>query len=65
MVDIKARSIFGYGLELLAGLAVVMGILMIISAVLRRDLLWGVIGVVLTAGAVFVFKRPGRARWPR
>lgn len=65
MKDIIGRSVLSYALELIAGLAVIMGPLMIISAALRRDLLWGILGVVLLVGGVYVFKRPGRARWPR
>jgi hypothetical protein len=65
MVDIKGKSVVGYIFELLAGLAVVMGPLMIIAAVINRDVLWGALGAVLTVGGLIVFKRPGRARWPR
>lgn len=65
MVDIKGRSVLGYLAELAAGLAVVMGALMIIAAVVRRDVFSGILGVVLLGGGIFVIKRPGRARWPR
>jgi hypothetical protein len=65
MVDIKGKSVLGYILELIAGLAVIMGPIMIISAVIRHDILWGILGAVLLAGGVWVFKRPGRASWPR
>jgi hypothetical protein len=62
MVDLKAKSVAGYLLELVAGLAAVIGVLMAVSAVVRGDLFGIILGVVLVAGAVFVFKRPGRDR---
>ena len=65
MVDTKAKPVGSYLLELLAGLAVIVGPLMILSGVFRQDVVTGILGVALTVGGVFVFKRPGRARWPR
>lgn len=65
MVDIKARSVVGYLVELLAGLASIVGVLMLVSSVYRGDLFGIILAVVLVAGGVFVFKRPGRSRRTR
>jgi uncharacterized membrane protein HdeD (DUF308 family) len=62
MVDIKARSVVSYVFELIAGLAIILGVLMLFAGVVRRDVSSGILGAVLIAGGVFVFKRPGRSR---
>jgi len=65
MVDVKAKSVAGYFLRLVAGLAVLFGILMVVSSVFRSDLFGIVLGAVLIAGGVFVLKRPTRAERAR
>ena len=61
MVDVK-RAVGSYILELLAGAAIILGILIVVSSVVQRDLLWGLLGAALVAGGTVVFKRPGRDR---
>ncbi|MEV4350598.1 hypothetical protein AB0J83_39580 [Actinoplanes sp. NPDC049596] len=61
MVDIKAKSVLGYLLELAAGLAIIVGVLMLVSSVYRGDLFGILLAVVLTVGGILVFKRPGRS----
>jgi hypothetical protein len=65
MVDIKAKSVANYLLEIIAGLAIILGVLMLVSSVIRADLFGIAFAVVLIVGGAFVLKRPGRARWPR
>ncbi|MFI5937283.1 hypothetical protein [Actinoplanes sp. NPDC051494] len=60
MVDVKAKSVLMYVVELLAGLAIILGVLMLVAGIFRADLFGGILGAVLIAIGVFVFKRPGR-----
>jgi hypothetical protein len=60
MVEVKAKSVLGYILELVAGLVIIIGVLMAVGGVIRTSLFGIILGVVLVAGGVFVFKRPGR-----
>jgi positive regulator of sigma E activity len=65
MVNIGAKSVLGYLLQLIAGVAVVVGILMLFSSVVRGDLFGIVLALVLSVGGVLVLKRPSRARRAR
>ncbi|MEU8231410.1 hypothetical protein AB0C12_17595 [Actinoplanes sp. NPDC048967] len=62
MVDITAKSVAGYILQFIAVAAVVVGVLMTVSSVVRADLIGIVLGLVLVAGGVLVLKRPRRDR---
>jgi hypothetical protein len=62
MVDGKGKSVVAYFLRLISGLAVIVGALMVFSALARGDLFGVVLGVVLIIGGVVVLKRPGRTR---
>lgn len=65
MMDLKGTSVLSYLAELLAGLVIILGVLLLVGAVLRVDLVGGLIGAVLIAAGTFVFKRPGRSRRAR
>ena len=61
MMEVKAKSVGSYFLRLIAGLAVIIGGLMVFSSVARGDLFGIVLGIVLVVGGVAVLKRQGRA----
>lgn len=61
MVNVKTRSVVDYVLRIVAGLAIIIGALMIFSALAQGNLFGVVLGAVLIAGGGFYFKRPGRA----
>jgi hypothetical protein len=61
MAKVTTRSVVDYVLRLIAGLAIILGILMIFSALPQGNLFGVVLGAILIAGGVFYFKRPGRA----
>lgn len=62
MVDITAKSVAVYILQLVAGLAVVLGALMLVVGIIKVDVIGIVLGLVLVVGSVLVLKRPRRAR---
>ena len=64
MVEVK-KAVGSYLLELLAGAAIILGILIVVASVVQRDLLFGLLGAALIAGGTVVFKRPARDRRAR
>lgn len=61
MANVTTRSVVDYVMRIVAGLAIIIGALMIFSALAQGDLFGTVLGAVLIAGGVFYFRRPGRA----
>jgi hypothetical protein len=64
MMDINGKSIGGYLLRIVAGVAIIFGVLMLVSSLARGDLFGIVLAVILIAGGAVVLKRPGRAHRP-
>jgi hypothetical protein len=62
MVELRAKSVAGYLLELLAGAAAILGILLLVGGVVRVNVPAAIAGLALIAGAVLVFKWPSRPR---
>jgi hypothetical protein len=62
MVELRVKSVAGYLLELLAGAAAILGILLLVGGVVRVNIPAAIAGLALIAGAVLVFKWPSRPR---
>lgn len=61
MANERAKSVGGYLMRLIGGVAVILGILGIFSTLVRGNLIGTVLSVVFIVVGVFLLKRSGRA----
>lgn len=65
MANERVKSVGGYFLRFLGGVAVILGILGIFSSLAQGNLVGIILGVVFLAGGVFLLKRSGGASQAR
>ncbi|WP_430500800.1 hypothetical protein ACQRWP_03740 [Micromonospora trifolii] len=64
MTNDRVRSVGGYTMRILGVLAVVVGVLGIVSSLSQGNLVGVILGVVFIVGGAFLLKRSGAAATP-
>ncbi|MFG1894897.1 hypothetical protein ACGFIP_12835 [Micromonospora zamorensis] len=65
MTNERVKSVGGYFMRFLGGVAVIIGILAVFSSLSQGNLVGIVLGVVFVAGGAFMLKRSGGASHAR
>ncbi|WP_328532554.1 hypothetical protein OG836_16425 [Micromonospora zamorensis] len=65
MTNERVRSVGGYFMRFLGGVAVIIGILAVFSSLAQGNLVGIVLGVVFVAGGAYMLKRSGGASQAR
>ncbi|MCG5460522.1 hypothetical protein AB0K35_15500 [Micromonospora sp. NPDC053740] len=65
MTNERVRSVGGYTMRILGVLAIVVGVLGIVSSLSQGNLVGVILGVVFIVGGAFLLKRSGATPTPR